>query len=121
MQLNKQYLNKPSRGYITCSPVFIATETKREKLNVGVDGPVACVDGWTAFCFRLANKQDKASALLESELIEVLSLERLVNESRTLCHIVSVLESLAPSLLPAYRVIMYFCSDYLLPKYYSKT
>ncbi|XP_034758495.2 ADP-ribosylation factor-like protein 13B isoform X2 [Acipenser ruthenus] len=35
----------------------------------------------------LANKQDKASALLESELIEVLSLERLVNESRTLCHI----------------------------------
>ncbi|XP_041109943.1 ADP-ribosylation factor-like protein 13A [Polyodon spathula] len=35
----------------------------------------------------LANKQDKANALLESELIEVLSLERLVNESQTLCHI----------------------------------
>ncbi|XP_041076927.1 ADP-ribosylation factor-like protein 13B [Polyodon spathula] len=34
-----------------------------------------------------ANKQDKASAMLESEFIEVLSLERLVNESQTLCHI----------------------------------
>lgn len=30
------------------------------------------------------------NALLGSELIEILSLERLVNQSRSLCHIVSV-------------------------------
>ncbi|XP_026137191.1 ADP-ribosylation factor-like protein 13B [Carassius auratus] len=35
----------------------------------------------------LANKQDKINALLGNELIEVLSLERLVNQSRSLCHI----------------------------------
>ncbi|XP_062332371.1 ADP-ribosylation factor-like protein 13A [Osmerus eperlanus] len=35
----------------------------------------------------LANKQDKMNALLGSELIEILSLERLVNQSRSLCHI----------------------------------
>ncbi|KAG7266510.1 hypothetical protein CRUP_036526 [Coryphaenoides rupestris] len=36
---------------------------------------------------RLANKQDKMNALLGSELIELLSLEKLVNQSRSLCHI----------------------------------
>ena len=41
-------------------------------------------------CFRLANKQDKMNALLGSEIIELLSLERLVNQSRSLCHIVSL-------------------------------
>ncbi|XP_017263781.1 ADP-ribosylation factor-like protein 13A [Kryptolebias marmoratus] len=35
----------------------------------------------------LANKQDKMNALVGSELIEVLSLEKLVNQSRSLCHI----------------------------------
>uniref|UniRef100_H3DHH5 ADP-ribosylation factor-like 13A n=1 Tax=Tetraodon nigroviridis TaxID=99883 RepID=H3DHH5_TETNG len=35
----------------------------------------------------LANKQDKMNALLGNELIEILSLEKLVNESRSLCHI----------------------------------
>ncbi|XP_061690050.1 ADP-ribosylation factor-like protein 13A isoform X2 [Syngnathoides biaculeatus] len=35
----------------------------------------------------LANKQDKANALLGSELIETLSLEKMVNQSRSLCHI----------------------------------
>ncbi|KAG7251265.1 hypothetical protein CRUP_003687, partial [Coryphaenoides rupestris] len=35
----------------------------------------------------LANKQDKMNALLGSELIELLSLEKLVNQSRSLCHI----------------------------------
>ncbi|KAA0709511.1 ADP-ribosylation factor-like protein 13B [Triplophysa tibetana] len=35
----------------------------------------------------LANKQDKMNALLGNELIEILSLERLVNQSRSLCHI----------------------------------
>uniref|UniRef100_A0A667ZTF4 ADP-ribosylation factor-like 13A n=1 Tax=Myripristis murdjan TaxID=586833 RepID=A0A667ZTF4_9TELE len=35
----------------------------------------------------LANKQDKINALLGSELIEILSLEKLVNQSRSLCHI----------------------------------
>ncbi|KAM9795433.1 ADP-ribosylation factor-like protein 13A [Neosynchiropus ocellatus] len=35
----------------------------------------------------LANKQDKMNALWESELIEMLSLEKLVNQSRSLCHI----------------------------------
>ncbi|XP_036933140.1 ADP-ribosylation factor-like protein 13A isoform X1 [Acanthopagrus latus] len=35
----------------------------------------------------LANKQDKMNALLGSELIEILSLETLVNQSRSLCHI----------------------------------
>lgn len=38
---------------------------------------------------RLANKQDKINALLGSELIEALSLEKLVNQSQSLCHIVS--------------------------------
>lgn len=42
------------------------------------------------FLFRLANKQDKMNALLGNELIEILSLEKLVNQSRSLCHIVSV-------------------------------
>ncbi|KTF84553.1 hypothetical protein cypCar_00010843 [Cyprinus carpio] len=36
----------------------------------------------------LANKQDKMNALLGNELIEILSLERLVNQSRSLCHII---------------------------------
>lgn len=40
---------------------------------------------------RLANKQDKMNALLGNELIEILSLEKLVNESRSLCHIVCIL------------------------------
>lgn len=31
------------------------------------------------------------NALLGNELIEILSLEKLVNESRSLCHIVSIL------------------------------
>ncbi|XP_056295412.1 ADP-ribosylation factor-like protein 13A [Pseudoliparis swirei] len=35
----------------------------------------------------LANKQDKMNALLGSELIEILLLEQLVNQSRSLCHI----------------------------------
>ncbi|XP_077148458.1 ADP-ribosylation factor-like protein 13A isoform X1 [Ranitomeya variabilis] len=35
----------------------------------------------------LANKQDRASALLPGEIIEVLSLEKLVNENKTLCRI----------------------------------
>lgn len=38
---------------------------------------------------RLANKQDKVTAMVGSELIEILSLEQLVNKSRCLCHIVS--------------------------------
>lgn len=38
---------------------------------------------------RLANKQDAAAALLPCELIERLSLERLVNENRSPCRIVS--------------------------------
>lgn len=41
-------------------------------------------------CFRLANKQDKVNALPGSELIELLSLEKLVNQSRSMCHIVSI-------------------------------
>ncbi|CAB1337171.1 unnamed protein product [Coregonus sp. 'balchen'] len=40
----------------------------------------------------LANKQDKMNALLGSEIIELLSLERLVNQSRSLCHIESTLK-----------------------------
>lgn len=44
----------------------------------------------TAPLYRLANKQDKMNALLGSELIEVLSLEKLVNQSQSLCHIVSI-------------------------------
>nr|XP_006633093.1 PREDICTED: ADP-ribosylation factor-like protein 13A [Lepisosteus oculatus] len=35
----------------------------------------------------IANKQDKPKALLGSELVEALSLETLVNQSRSLCHI----------------------------------
>ncbi|XP_075040737.1 ADP-ribosylation factor-like protein 13A isoform X2 [Mixophyes fleayi] len=35
----------------------------------------------------LANKQDRAGALLPSEIIELLSLEKLVNENKTLCRI----------------------------------
>ncbi len=40
----------------------------------------------------MANKQDKMNALLGNELIEILSLERLVNQSRSLCHIVSTVK-----------------------------
>lgn len=41
-------------------------------------------------CFsRLANKQDKEGALGEADVIECLSLEKLVNEHKCLCQIVS--------------------------------
>ncbi|CAB1325348.1 unnamed protein product [Coregonus sp. 'balchen'] len=42
----------------------------------------------------LATKQDKMNTLLGSEIIEILSLERLVNQSHCLCHIVRALLSL---------------------------
>lgn len=38
----------------------------------------------------LANKQDKEGALAEADIIENLSLEKLVNEHKCLCQIVSV-------------------------------
>lgn len=40
---------------------------------------------------RLANKQDKEGALGEADVIECLSLEKLVNEHKCLCQIVSCL------------------------------
>ena len=40
---------------------------------------------------RLANKQDREGALAEADIIENLSLEKLVNENKCLCQIVSVL------------------------------
>lgn len=40
--------------------------------------------------FRLANKQDHEGALAEADIIENLSLEKLVNENKCLCQIVSV-------------------------------
>ncbi|NXX83832.1 AR13A protein, partial [Urocolius indicus] len=49
----------------------------------------------------LANKQDAATALLPCELIERLSLERLVNENRSPCRIVSAGPPRSP--LPAPR------------------
>lgn len=52
---------------------------------------------------RLANKQDTPTALLPCELIERLSLERLVNENRSPCRIVSAAELTPPALLPAHR------------------
>lgn len=42
------------------------------------------------FSFRLANKQDQEGALAEADIIENLSLEKLVNENKCLCQIVSV-------------------------------
>lgn len=42
------------------------------------------------FAFRLANKQDQEGALAEADIIENLSLEKLVNENKCLCQIVSV-------------------------------
>jgi len=39
---------------------------------------------------RLANKQDQEGALAEADIIENLSLEKLVNENKCLCQIVSV-------------------------------
>lgn len=39
--------------------------------------------------FRLANKQDQEGALAEADIIENLSLEKLVNENKCLCQIVS--------------------------------
>lgn len=38
---------------------------------------------------RLANKQDQEGALAEADIIENLSLEKLVNENKCLCQIVS--------------------------------
>ena len=38
----------------------------------------------------LANKQDQDGALAEADIIENLSLEKLVNENKCLCQIVSV-------------------------------
>lgn len=51
-------------------------------------------------CPRLANKQDSASALLPCELIERLALERLVNENRSPCRIVSARLPRSPLLAP---------------------
>lgn len=42
------------------------------------------------FFFRLANKQDREGALSEADVIESLSLEKLVNEHKCLCQIVSI-------------------------------
>ena len=39
---------------------------------------------------RLANKQDREGALSEADVIESLSLEKLVNEHKCLCQIVSI-------------------------------
>ncbi|XP_061786458.1 ADP-ribosylation factor-like protein 13A isoform X4 [Nerophis lumbriciformis] len=49
-------------------------------LSVSVTEVLSCVGS-------LANKQDKMKALLGSDLTEMLSLEKLVNQSRCLCHI----------------------------------
>ncbi|XP_074962586.1 ADP-ribosylation factor-like protein 13A [Phalacrocorax aristotelis] len=51
----------------------------------------------------LANKQDAAAALLPCELIERLSLERLVNEHRSPCRIVSAGLPRSPLRSPATR------------------
>ncbi|XP_064318793.1 ADP-ribosylation factor-like protein 13A [Phalacrocorax carbo] len=51
----------------------------------------------------LANKQDAAAALLPCELIERLSLERLVNEHRSPCRIVSAGLPRSPLRSPAPR------------------
>lgn len=40
--------------------------------------------------FRLANKQDQEGALAEADIIEKLSLEKLVNENKCRCQIVSI-------------------------------
>ena len=40
--------------------------------------------------FSLANKQDQDGALAEADIIESLSLEKLVNENKCLCQIVSL-------------------------------
>jgi hypothetical protein len=40
---------------------------------------------------RLANKQDKEGALGEADVIECLSLEKLVNEHKCLCQIVRLI------------------------------
>ncbi|MEQ2168309.1 ADP-ribosylation factor-like protein 13B [Goodea atripinnis] len=42
------------------------------------------------YALRLANKQDLEGALAEADIIENLSLEKLVNENKCLCQIVSV-------------------------------
>lgn len=42
------------------------------------------------YFYRLANKQDKEGALGEADVIECLSLEKMVNEHKCLCQIVSV-------------------------------
>lgn len=42
------------------------------------------------FALRLANKQDLEGALAEADIIENLSLEKLVNENKCLCQIVSL-------------------------------
>jgi len=41
------------------------------------------------FPLSLANKQDQEGALAEADIIENLSLEKLVNENKCLCQIVS--------------------------------
>lgn len=41
------------------------------------------------YLYRLANKQDKEGALGEADVIECLSLEKMVNEHKCLCQIVS--------------------------------
>ena len=42
------------------------------------------------FCFSLANKQDKAEALDKNTILEELRIERLVNDSETLCRVVKI-------------------------------
>lgn len=41
-------------------------------------------------CSSMANKQDKKDALLPCDIIEYLLLERLVNDNKSLCRVVSI-------------------------------
>lgn len=60
----------------------------------------------TTLCLsRLANKQDKEGALGEADVIECLSLEKMVNEHKCLCQIVSLGVCLVVALWNMFSII----------------
>lgn len=64
-------------------------------------------------CSRLANKQEKKDALLPCDIIKYLSLEKIMNENKLMCRLVSVNPS--PPLPSEAQVMHALCHSIISP------
>ncbi|XP_071267036.1 ADP-ribosylation factor-like protein 13B [Salvelinus alpinus] len=68
--------------------IFVVDSSDRQRIKEVQELLTDLLKWWENHnCWKLASKQDKMNTLLGIEIIEILSLERLVNQSRCLCHI----------------------------------